>query len=97
MIPFSNMIGDIAAATPGADAKEILSAVGDDSRIGKKYLSYGYGFGGPCFPRDNRALGNYSSSIGIEPIIPTATDTSNKTHANIMINQFLAENKDEVC
>src|SRR4051812_13249170 len=90
------MVGDIANATPGANPKEILLAVGDDSRIGKKYLNYGYGFGGPCFPRDNRALGNYSSSIGIDPIIPNATDNSNKYHAKIMTDYFLAENKNEV-
>jgi UDP-glucose 6-dehydrogenase len=54
---FRNMIGDIANNTPGANSTEILKAIGGDSRIGDKYLNYGYGFGGPCFPRDNRALG----------------------------------------
>jgi len=93
-IAFANMVGDIANATPGANAQEILSAVGGDSRIGSKYLGYGYGFGGPCFPRDNRALGNYASSIGIDPVIPRATDQSNKNHALIMVDNFLAQNKD---
>lgn len=57
-ISFANMVGDIADATLGADKHQILRAVGADSRIGGKYLMPGYGFGGPCFPRDNRALGN---------------------------------------
>lgn len=55
-ISFANMIGDIADRTPGADKEDILHAVGSDSRIGQKCLKPGYGFGGPCFPRDNRAL-----------------------------------------
>ena len=37
-------------------SKDVLSAIGSDSRIGKKYLNKGLGFGGPCFPRDNRAI-----------------------------------------
>lgn len=45
-------------------------AVGQDSRVGSKCIMPGYGFGGPCFPRDNRALGNYAKSIGVNPIIP---------------------------
>jgi len=55
-ISFANMIGDIADATPGADKYDILAAVGEDSRVGTKCILPGYGFGGPCFPRDNRAL-----------------------------------------
>lgn len=76
-VTFSNLIGDIADRTPGASKYEICNAIGQDSRVGIKYLrpgrsaSYlctpashvrhfaGYGFGGPCFPRDNRALGGY--------------------------------------
>jgi len=94
-IAFANMIGDIAEKTPGASAASILSAVGDDSRVGNKYLRPGYGFGGPCFPRDNRALGNYSRIIGVDPIIPLATDNSNQYHARFMADQLLALNKEE--
>ena len=87
-IAFANTIKDIADKTPNANAKDILSAVGGDLRIGSKCLIPGYGFGGPCFPRDNRALGNYAKSIGIEPIIPNATDASNKFHAENMANDM---------
>ena len=38
-----------------AEPEKILAAIGADSRIGSKYLNYGFGFGGPCFPRDNRS------------------------------------------
>ena len=34
----------------------VLSAIGADSRVGSKYLKFGYGYGGPCLPRDNRAF-----------------------------------------
>ena len=94
-IAYANMIGDIADKTPGADKFAILKAVGGDKRIGGLYLKPGYGFGGPCFPRDNRALGSYAEQLGIEPIIPEATDSSNKLHAQYMIEHLLAENREE--
>jgi UDPglucose 6-dehydrogenase len=94
-IAFANMIGDVADSSPGANKHDILNAIGTDSRIGKKYLKPGYGFGGPCFPRDNRALGTYIESVGIEPLIPKATDKSNKLHTNFQVQQLLKKD-DEI-
>merc|ERR1711988_368789 len=94
-ISYANMVGDIADRTPGAEKNEILQAVGADSRIGGKCLRPGFGFGGPCFPRDNRALGGYAESIGIKPLIPIATDQYNSLHTQIMIENRLAENRSE--
>ena len=91
-IAFANLIGDIADETPGADKTGILHAVGKDQRIGSKNLKPGYGFGGPCFPRDNRALGNYASLLGIEPILFRATDQSNDLHAEYQARKLLDQN-----
>lgn len=93
-IAYCNMIADIADATAQADKFAILEAIGNDSRIGTKCLLPGYGFGGPCFPRDNRALGAYAHQIGIEPLIPQATDAANMLHAQCMAQQLLQENLD---
>merc|ERR1712072_723417 len=89
------MIGDIADATPGADKFQILKAVGADSRVGGKCLMPGYGFGGPCFPRDNRALGGYAETIGVQPLISIATDEYNALHTQLMTDQKLAQSKEE--
>jgi nucleotide sugar dehydrogenase len=94
-IAFANMVGDIADQTSGANKFDILAAVGSDSRIGLKYLKPGYGFGGPCFPRDNRALGTYAEKVGIEPTIPYATDTANKLHAQYMAHHLIKRNQNE--
>eukprot|EP00871_Galdieria_phlegrea_P001339 jgi/Galph1/2205/GphlegSOOS_G882.1 len=93
-ISFANQIGDIADRTPNADKHAILSAVGGDSRVGLKCLNWGYGFGGPCFPRDNRALAGFAESVGIHPYLALATDEYNKFHAEVMAGQLLAENRD---
>ena len=90
-IAFANMIGDVADKTEGANKHDILRAIGSDSRVGNKYLKPGYGFGGPCFPRDNRALGGYIKKVGVEPLIPEATDKSNKLHTKFQIEQKYRE------
>ena len=94
-ISFANMIGDVADKTPGANKQDILNAVGSDKRIGHRYLKPGYSYGGPCFPRDNRALGGYIEKIGIDPLIPKATDAMNKLHTKFQAQQLLDSGIDE--
>lgn len=94
-IAYANFIGDIADKTPDANKFEILKAAGADKRIGHLYLRPGYGFGGPCFPRDNRALGSYAAQLNIEPVLSQATDFSNILHREFMVEQLLLENKSE--
>ena len=93
-VAFANMIGDCADRTEGADKHQVLSAVGADSRVGSKYLRPGYGFGGPCFPRDNRALGQHIRDCGIEPLIPMATDAANKAHTALQAKDLLDASKE---
>lgn len=92
-ITFANMIGDIANKV-GADYKKILNAIGNDKRIGKKYFSYGFGYGGPCFPRDNRAIIHFMNSIKLNPTIPKATQNFNKLHLKYQLEDFCKNNPD---
>jgi len=55
-ISYANTLGAICEQFPGGDVDTVTAAIGNDSRIGWKYLKAGVGWGGPCFPRDNRAL-----------------------------------------
>lgn len=89
-ISFANAIGDLALSA-GAEPDKILSAIGSDSRIGEKYLKHGFGFGGPCFPRDNRALELFASNIGFDLLISRATDTTNKQHLDFMFQQWMQQ------
>lgn len=86
-IAFANMIGDLVKAS-GGNPDLVLSAIGSDSRIGPKYLKYGYGYGGPCFPRDNRALAIYANDKNCASDISIATDTCNKKHLDFMLTSF---------
>ena len=90
-ISFANMIGDIAKFS-GCDPERILSAIGSESRISPKYLKYGYGYGGPCFPRDNRALAIYAAEKGVDAEISLASDKFNKAHLGYQVELFKREN-----
>lgn len=86
-ISFANMIGDICNKLSLSHDK-VLSSIGKDSRIGNKYLKWGYGFGGPCFPRDNRSLGILCNENNIHPSIPLASDEYNHLHLNYQLNHI---------
>lgn len=90
-ISYANMVGDIAYRL-GCNADRVLSAIGTDSRIGSKYLKPGFGFGGPCFPRDNRALAKCGEEVGIDAIISKATDEMNAKHLQYQIENFIQNN-----
>jgi nucleotide sugar dehydrogenase len=79
-ISFANMIGD-SLRRVGKPADNVLNFLGTDSRIGNKCLAYGWGFGGPCFPRDNRALSTFLREHGSYDYLPIAAHESNERHA----------------
>ena len=92
-ISFANTIGDIVEKA-GGDPNVVLEAIGADSRVGKKFLRWGHGYGGPCLPRDNRALCHFSNKLGIQNKIGEATDTLNKEHLDRLV-QYVAEKNTE--
>jgi nucleotide sugar dehydrogenase len=87
-ISFANSIGDLAVRS-GANPDKILAAIGGDSRIGSKYLRYGFGFGGPCFPRDNRALNYFARNQSFDLLLSQATDTINNTHLDFQFEHWI--------
>jgi nucleotide sugar dehydrogenase len=93
-ISFANMIGDIAERY-NCNSHVILDAIGTDSRIGSKYLKPGFGFGGPCFPRDNKALSKCAQIVGVNAVISNATDEMNKLHLEYQIESFVKNNPDK--
>lgn len=78
-ISFANLIGDLAQAYGVEDPKPVLSTIGSDPRIGNSYLKPGLGFGGPCFPRDNKALGAALLAKGLENSLPQSIDEVNQS------------------
>ena len=92
-ISYANMMGQILYKSGcGDEIKNILASIGADSRIGSKYLNYGLGFGGPCLPRDNRALGYYADKVGLKYSLPQVTDDFNEAHADFIKNYCVERN-----
>jgi nucleotide sugar dehydrogenase len=95
-ISYANMMGDIMIKSGlENEISMVLSAIGGDTRVGKKYMNYGFGFGGPCLPRDNRALGHYAKNLGMELNLPLTVDNFNKEHANFLKEYYIGKNPDK--
>jgi UDPglucose 6-dehydrogenase len=76
-ISYANTLADMCERLPGADVEVVTGALGLDTRIGGKYLRGALSYGGPCFPRDNKAFGVLARDIGTEPLLAEATDAVN--------------------
>jgi UDPglucose 6-dehydrogenase len=76
-ISYANALADMCERLPGADVEVVTDALGLDTRIGAKYLRGAISYGGPCFPRDNKAFGVLARDLGAEPLLAEATDAVN--------------------
>jgi len=63
-ISFINSFADLADKV-GADIGTLADAIGHDTRIGRRFLNAGIGFGGGCLPKDIRALQARATELGL--------------------------------
>jgi UDPglucose 6-dehydrogenase len=63
-VSFINAVSDVCEAT-GADVATLADALGHDSRIGRRFLSAGLGYGGGCLPKDVRAFVARATELGL--------------------------------
>jgi UDPglucose 6-dehydrogenase len=76
-ISYANTLADMCERLSGADVDVVTDALGLDTRIGPKYLRGAIAYGGPCFPRDNKAFAVLAHDLGAEPLLAEATDSVN--------------------
>ena len=62
-ITFMNEVANLCELV-GADVDSVRLGIGSDSRIGKRFLFPGVGYGGSCFPKDVQALAKTAKEIG---------------------------------
>jgi len=92
-ISYANMVGQVMALSGmEEEIPTVLGAIGDDSRIGRKYLNFGFGFGGPCLPRDNRAFASHAKKLGLDYNLGDTTDNFNNEHATFIKDYFVYRN-----
>jgi UDPglucose 6-dehydrogenase len=77
-ISYANMLARLCERLPEADVNVVTGALGLDSRIGSKYLKGAVSYGGPCFPRDNRAFASLAAHVGAFSDLAETTDRFNR-------------------
>ncbi len=90
-ITFANILAEICEKMPGGDVHAVTTALGDDTRIGNRYLKGGLSYGGPCFPRDNRAFAHSAHKFGVTHHLANRTDEINDFQRNTRIGDLLMD------
>jgi len=80
----------------GADIDVIRRGMGADSRIGKRFLFPGIGYGGSCFPKDVNALTRSAVDHNSELTILSAVDRVNKAQKLVLVNKVLGHFKNNI-
>jgi UDPglucose 6-dehydrogenase len=82
-VSFMNELSRLCHAT-GANIHAVRVGVGTDSRIGKKFLYSGPGYGGSCFPKDVQALAALGKTNNVPMRLAEATHAANEEQANFL-------------
>jgi UDPglucose 6-dehydrogenase len=73
----------------GADIDLVRKGMGTDTRIGKRFLFAGIGYGGSCFPKDVNALIKTSADKGSSINLLTVVDKMNKAQKKVLFDKVL--------
>lgn len=95
---FANEIGSISSSL-GVDPQEVMEIFRQDSRlnISPLYLKPGFPFGGPCLPKDVRALYSFARRTKTEAPLIQAIPASNASHLSRAIESVLASGRKKIC
>ena len=91
-ISFINEVANVCDRV-GADVLQVAKGIGLDSRIGKKFLQAGLGWGGSCFPKDVAALIHTAEDYGYHSQILEAAVEVNKRQKLIVLEKLQQELK----
>ena len=95
-ISYANQVGEVMSRFGlGEEIDTVLNAIGADSRVGSKFLNYGFGFGGPCLPRDNRAFAHAAERVGLKNNIGLTVDAFNDEHADFLADYLCERNRNK--
>lgn len=92
-IAFINEIAELCDKT-GANVLHVKEMVGEDTRIGPKFLEPGPGYGGSCFPKDTRGLLDTFEAHEVDGTIVDAVIKSNEAHKGYVIRKLEANGFD---
>ena len=86
-ISFMNDIANLCEIV-GADAEMVRKGIGSDTRIGRKFLYPGCGYGGSCFPKDVKALIKTAEKEGYEMRVLKAVEEVNEQQKRVVFDKL---------
>lgn len=86
-ISFMNDIANLCELV-GADVNMVRSGIGSDTRIGRKFLYPGIGYGGSCFPKDVKALIKTAEQNGYEMRVLRAVEEVNERQKSVLFDKL---------
>ena len=93
-ISFMNDIANLCERV-GADVNMVRAGIGSDTRIGRKFLYAGCGYGGSCFPKDVKALIKTANTNGYSMEVLKAVERVNERQKSILFDKLKASLGDE--
>ncbi len=87
-ITFMNEIANLCELLD-ADVDKVRIGIGTDTRIGKRFLFPGIGYGGSCFPKDVQALAKSAAKVGYDFSILTSVMRVNEEQKTVIIPKIL--------
>jgi len=90
-VSFANMLFSLCAELPNADVDKITGAL--SYRMGKRFFKGAVPYGGPCWPRDNRALAVFMDAVGVPSLMPRTIDQINAEHGHYLLRKVLSETR----
>jgi UDPglucose 6-dehydrogenase len=87
-ITFMNEIANLCELLD-ADVDKVRIGIGTDTRIGKRFLFPGIGYGGSCFPKDVQALAKSAAEVGYDFSILTSVMRVNEEQKTVIIPKIL--------
>jgi len=86
-ISFMNDIANLCELV-GADVNMVRAGIGSDTRIGRKFLYAGCGYGGSCFPKDVKALIKTADANGYSMQVLKAVEAVNERQKSILFHKL---------
>ena len=86
-ISFMNDIANLCEIV-GADIEAVKKGIGSDTRIGKKFLNAGCGYGGSCFPKDVKALIRTGDEYGYGMELLKAVERVNERQKTVLFDKI---------
>ena len=93
-ISFMNDIANLCELV-GADVNMVRQGIGADTRIGRKFLYAGCGYGGSCFPKDVKALIKTADKAGYSMEVLKAVERVNERQKHVLFNKLVKAYGDE--